>query len=80
MLRRFSNIFFSPKISLLLFILSSITCFAKIYLSNITTLSGYKIGELKEQESLLLKKRNLLTMELTSMLRKKNLLKKIKTQ
>ena len=69
---------FTPKVCLVLFIFSSTACLAKIYLSNLTTLTGYKIGRLKEQESQLLKEKNHATMKLTSMLRKKNLIKQLK--
>ena len=69
---------FTPKVCLVFFIFSSTACLVKIYLSNLTTLTGYKIGRLKEQESQLLKEKNLATMKLTSMLRKKNLIKQLK--
>ena len=68
----------APKIAQLLFIISAFFALTKIYLSNLTTLSGYEIGRLKEHENQLLKKRSLLTMQLTTMMRKRKLIKNIK--
>ena len=66
------------KIFLLLTITTiSALGFLTIHARVQTTILGYQIGHLKKKEAILLKKKNLLTMQVAKITSKKNLLKKL---
>lgn len=68
---------------LTVFLIATFSClllatFVKIHTKLQTTLLGYEIGRLKHQETLYLKKRSLLTMELAQLTTKASLSELIK--
>lgn len=60
----------------LILILSVVVAFLRTHSRIKTTLLGYEIGRMKDQEEQLLKRRSLLMMELAKITTKKNLTKK----